>query len=70
MDFEGYRLKGKYKIHSDTKKKFSIKLESGEYDSVVFKKKKNATRFEWPSKAFSLYKKEFKEPKYVGASKV
>ena len=57
MNDEGYRLKGKYKVHSDNKKKFAIKVESGEFDSIVFKKRKDAPSFVWPPSAFNIYKK-------------
>jgi hypothetical protein len=57
LDQEGYRLKGRYKEHSDTLKKFSIKVEAGEYDSIVFKKKKDVVNFVWPTNSISIYKK-------------
>jgi hypothetical protein len=58
---EGYRLKGKYKLHSDTMKKFSIKVEAGQYDAIIFKKRRDATQFEWPTQAINIYKKELKD---------
>lgn len=53
-------MKGKYKVHSDNKRKFAIKVESGEYDAIVFKKKKDAPHYIWPSNAFNIYKKELR----------
>lgn len=54
---EGYRLKGKFKIHSDNFKKFSIVVGAGEYDSIVFKKRKDAIKYIWPVTAFNIFKK-------------
>jgi len=60
LDEEGYRLKGKFKIHSDNMKTFAVKIDKGEYNSIVFKRKKNANSFVWPPTAINVYKREFK----------
>lgn len=57
---EGYKLKSK---HKDEKVPFTLKVEKGEYTSVVFKiDKERATKeLVWPSHAFNIWRKKLGE---------